>query len=175
MPLKTLNVQRLVASVFAAGIVVVFASAVGPGRLLMTSAMPPSRQPVAAHMESDAPSGGSVQSGRPATVVEAVSCEKLADIPGKAVTTVLVHFPPNAHSGAHRHPGSVTAFVLRGTLRSQLEGGPVGTYGAGETWFEPKGALHLFADNASSTERAELLAFFVTDEDCGPLVVPEPH
>jgi quercetin dioxygenase-like cupin family protein len=110
---------------------------------------------------------------RPATIVRPLSCEKLADIPGKSVTTAIVDFPPGAYSPRHRHPGSVTAYVLKGTLRSQLAGGPVETYTAGQTWFEPPGAIHLFAENASSTEPAQLLAIFITNDNCGPLVIPD--
>jgi quercetin dioxygenase-like cupin family protein len=90
------------------------------------------------------------------------------------LTTAIVEFPPGAYSPKHRHPGSVTAFVLKGILRSQLAGGPIGTYKPGETWFEPPGVLHLFAENASGTEPAELLAIFVADDNCGPLVIYEP-
>lgn len=73
----------------------------------------------------------------------------------------------------HRHPGSVLAFVLKGTLRSQMEGGAAETYTTGQTWFEPPGALHLFAENVSKTEPAELLATFITDSNCGALVIPD--
>jgi quercetin dioxygenase-like cupin family protein len=123
-------------------------------------------------VHSDAMHATSVS--RPATIVTPLSCEKLEDIPGKSVTTVSVVFPANAYTPAHRHPGSVTVYVVRGTVRSQLSGGPAVTYTAGGTWFEPPGALHLFAENASSTEPAEVLAIFIADENCGPLVIPEP-
>jgi hypothetical protein len=36
------------------------------------------------------------------------------------------------------------------------------------------GALHLFADNARGTEATELLAIVVANDNCGPLVIPEP-
>jgi quercetin dioxygenase-like cupin family protein len=111
---------------------------------------------------------------RPGTIVKPISCEKLPDVPGKVVATALVEFPPRAYTPAHRHPGSVQAFVLRGTLRSQIAGGAPVTYRAGETWFEPFGVVHLFAENPTD-EPAELLATFITDEDCGPLVIPEPR
>jgi quercetin dioxygenase-like cupin family protein len=112
-------------------------------------------------------------SERPATTVKTVSCEKLPNVPGKSITTAIVTFPPGAYSPRHHHPGSVTAFVLKGTLRSQLEGGPIGTYSVGQTWFEPPGTIHLFAENASSTDTAELLATFVADDDCGSLTIPD--
>jgi len=124
----------------------------------------------ALHHVMDNPSGAHT---RPATTVKTISCEPLPHVPGKAITTAVVSFPPNAFTVAHRHPGSVTAFVIKGAVRSQLEGGHAITYSAGETWFEPPGVLHLFAENASVTEPAELLTVFIAAENCGPLVIPE--
>ncbi len=110
---------------------------------------------------------------RPATTMTTIACEKLPNVPGKSITIAIVTFPPAGYSPRHHHPGSVAAFVLKGTLRSQLEGGPVVTYSAGQTWFEPPGTIHVFAENASSIETAELLATFIADNDCGPLVIPD--
>jgi quercetin dioxygenase-like cupin family protein len=90
------------------------------------------------------------------------------------LTTAIVEFPPGTYSPKHRHPGSVTAFVLKGIVRSQLAGGPIKIYKPGQTWFEPPGVLHLFAENTSGTEPAELLAIFVANDNCGPLVIYEP-
>lgn len=42
----------------------------------------------------------------------------------------------------------------------------------GQTWFEAPGAIHSFAENASATAPAELLAIFVAEDDCGPLTIP---
>lgn len=117
---------------------------------------------------------GSTAGPRPTTSIETLSCQRLPHLPGKSVTTALVRFPPLALSAAHRHPGSVTAFVVKGSIRSQMEGSPAHTYATGLTWFEPPKALHMFAENPSATETAELLAVFVADDDCGPLVIPEP-
>lgn len=111
--------------------------------------------------------------GRPQTKVTPISCQKLPNVPGKSLTLALVDFPPDGYTPRHRHPGSVAAFVVKGMLRSQLEGEPAGTYTAGQSWFEPPGAVHLFAENASKTEPAEILATFVADDDCGPLTIPD--
>jgi quercetin dioxygenase-like cupin family protein len=108
---------------------------------------------------------------RPRSIQHPVACEKLPNVPGKSITTVLVEFPPNALTPSHRHPGSVTAYVLKGTLRSQLDGGPIGTFGVGGTWFEPPGTVHNMVENASATESAELMAIFVADSDCGALTI----
>lgn len=132
-------------------------------------------RPATMHMaEGSKPAAAS---GRPVTEIKPISCTPLPDIPGKAVTTAIVNFPPDAYTRRHRHPGDVTAFVLKGTLKSQLAGEPPMTYTEGQSWFEPTGAIHLFAENASKTEPASLLAMFVADENCGPLTIflPDEH
>lgn len=116
---------------------------------------------------------GPMETARPETSIRPVSCEPLPGIPGKSLTVAVIDFPPDAYTPSHRHPGSVSAFVLKGTLRSQMEGSAAETFKAGQTWFEPPGALHLFAENVSKSEPAELLATFITDSHCGPLVIPE--
>jgi len=125
------------------------------------------------HVHMAGAEAGSGATARPTTTVKPLSCEKLANVPGHSITTALVEFPPNAYTPRHRHPGAVTAYVLSGTLRSQLEGGPAGTFSKGQTWFEPPGTIHLFAENASTTEAATLLAIFVAEDDCGPLTIPD--
>ncbi|MGE0748209.1 MAG: cupin domain-containing protein, partial [Rhodospirillales bacterium] len=107
---------------------------------------------------------------RPAAVPRPVSCEKLPHVPGKSITTLIVEFPPNAYTPKHHHAGSVTAFVLKGTLRSQLNAGPIETFTPGQTWFEPPGTSHTMIENASATEPAAILATFVAD-DCAVLTV----
>jgi quercetin dioxygenase-like cupin family protein len=94
-------------------------------------------------------------------------------VPGKSVTTALVEYPPGAYSGPHRHPGEVTAVVLEGLVRSQLGSGPAIVYAAGQTWFEPERTLHAFAENPDPARPARLLAVYVADSNCGPLVIPE--
>jgi quercetin dioxygenase-like cupin family protein len=136
------------------------------------SITPSGHHQAVAHAQMDA-SRSSAQSGRPVTVVTPVSCQRLPNVAGKSITTALVDFPPNAYTPRHRHPGSVTAFVLKGILNSQMEGEAVGAYGVGQTWFKAPGAVHLFAENASTTEPAQLLAIFVADGDCGPLTIPD--
>lgn len=131
----------------------------------------PGSRPVASLAQSHA---GPLASARPGTQVKRLSCEPLADMPGKVVTTLQVDFPPNGYTPAHRHPGAVTAIVLSGQVRSQMQGLPAQTYAAGQTWFEPSRELHLFAENPSASEPARLLAVIVSEENCGPLVIPEP-
>jgi quercetin dioxygenase-like cupin family protein len=113
-----------------------------------------------------------ISAGRPETSVHPLSCEPLPNVPGKSVTTVIVDFPPDAYTGPHRHPGSVTAYVIEGVVRSQMEGTPAVDYRTGQTWFEAPYALHALAENPDPVHPAKLLAMFVTDSGCGPLVLP---
>ena len=97
-------------------------------------------------------------------VVEPICSHALPNVPGKRVTIVRVFYGPGGFTRAHRHAGSVTAYVTKGEIRSQLAGGPVETFKVGQSFFEPPGAVHLVSANASITEPAELIAVFVADE-----------
>src|SRR5262245_22352956 len=56
--------------------------------------------------------------------------QKLPNVPGKTLTVVEVDYRPGGFSAPHRHPASgfVFAYVLSGTIRSQVEGEPLGVY-----------------------------------------------
>ena len=62
-----------------------------------------------------------------------ISSEALPNVPGKRVTIVRVTYVPGGYTPAHRHAGSVMAYVTAGTIRSQLAGGPVETFKVGES------------------------------------------
>src|SRR3954463_10783990 len=97
-------------------------------------------------------------------VVEPIGSYALPNVAGKRVTIVRVFYGPGGFTPAHTHAGSVTAYITKGEIRSQLAGGPVETFGVGQSFFEPPGATHLVSANASMTEPAELIAVFVADE-----------
>ncbi len=103
-------------------------------------------------------------SGSALDTVEPIGSYALPNVPGKRVTIVRVFYGPGGFTRAHRHAGSVTAYVTKGEIRSQLGGGPVETFKVGQSFFEPPGATHLISANASNTEPAELIAVFVADE-----------
>ena len=86
--------------------------------------------------------------------VEPIASHALPNVPGKRVTIVRVFYGPGGFTRAHRHAGSVTAYVTKGEIRSQLGGGPVETFKVGQSFFEPPGATHLVSANASNTEPA---------------------
>ena len=106
----------------------------------------------------------SAAAGSPLDKVEVIASHALPNVPGKRVTIVRVFYGPGGFTPAHRHAGTVTAYVTKGEIRSQLGGGPVETFGVGQSFLEPPGATHLVSANASNTEPAELIAVFVADE-----------
>jgi quercetin dioxygenase-like cupin family protein len=96
--------------------------------------------------------------------VEPIGSYALPNVSGKRVTIVRVFYGPGGFTRAHRHAGSVTAYITKGEIRSQLGGGPLETFKVGQSFFEPPGSTHLVSANASNTEPAELIAVFVADE-----------
>jgi len=127
---------------------------------LIGKALPSTMDAVSAIIEPlCADSAGSTQD-----VVEPIGSYALPNVPGKRVTIVRVFYGPSGFTRAHRHAGSVTAYITKGEIRSQLAGGAVETFKVGQSFFEPPGAVHLVSANASNTEPAELIAVFVADE-----------
>jgi len=96
--------------------------------------------------------------------VEPIGSYALPNVPGKRVTIVRVFYGPGGFTRPHRHAGSVTAYITKGEIRSQLGGGPVEVFKVGQSFFEPPGSTHVISANASNTEPAELVAVFVADE-----------
>src|SRR5215510_4916700 len=99
--------------------------------------------------------------GRPVTSSTVVGSEPLAAEQHKRITSIVVDFPPNAFTPEHHHEADLYVYVLAGTIRSQLGGQKVETYSKGQSFYEPDGSVHLFAENASPAEPARILAVFV--------------
>jgi quercetin dioxygenase-like cupin family protein len=100
----------------------------------------------------------------PGSSVEVIASYPLPNVAGKRVTVIRVDYGPGGFTPPHRHSGSVTAYITKGEIRSQLGGGPLETFTVGQSFFEPPGATHIVSANASATEPAELIAIFVADE-----------
>ena len=101
--------------------------------------------------------------------------QALPNVQGKTFTSTIVDFPPGARAAPHRHGEAfVYAYVLEGTVRSQLDDEPMRTYHQGENWVEQPGAHHVLTENTSQTERARLLVVFVSNTGDN-LKVDDPH
>jgi quercetin dioxygenase-like cupin family protein len=111
----------------------------------------------------------------PARKVTVVFDHALPNLPGKSMRGVLVEYGPGGSSAAHTHPNSafIYATVLEGSIRSQVNDGPVTVYRVGENWSEMPGDHHKVSANASDTEPAKLLAVFVVDTNDTKLVTED--
>jgi quercetin dioxygenase-like cupin family protein len=90
--------------------------------------------------------------------------QRLVDMAGKEATVLTVNYAPGAASDSHVHPGSVFAYVLEGTVVTQLEDGKLTTYTKGQSWYEPPKKPHLVSKNGSRTETAKLLVVLLSEE-----------
>jgi quercetin dioxygenase-like cupin family protein len=103
----------------------------------------------------------------PALAEDAVSVlmkQSLGDMAGKEATVLTVDYAPGAASDPHVHPGSVFAYVLEGTVVTQLEGEQPMTYTKGQSWYELPKKPHMVSRNASVTEPAKLLVLLLSQE-----------
>jgi quercetin dioxygenase-like cupin family protein len=112
---------------------------------------------VAAHASAaDAQAGAGSKSTR-----RDVIKQRLPGEPAREISLVEVMYPPGTGSPAHAHAHGVMAYVVSGAIASQVGEGPEQTFRAGESWWEPEGAVHRVSRNASTTEPATLLAIYI--------------
>jgi quercetin dioxygenase-like cupin family protein len=121
---------------------------------------------VAAALALAADSPGQAASTGEGETVKQIFSQKLPNVPGKTLTVLQVDYRPGGFSAPHRHPASgfVYAYVLSGTIRSQVEGEPLGVYSAGQFWTEPPNSHHIVSANASKTKPARLIAYIIADD-----------
>ena len=103
----------------------------------------------------------------PATSAEVAMLFKqdLADMPGKAGQLLTVEFAPGEVSAPHRHNAHTFVYVLEGSVVMQVQGGEAKTLTAGQIFYENPDDIHTVANNASDTEPAKILVFFIKDSD----------
>lgn len=95
----------------------------------------------------------------------------LAGIAGKEGTMVTVEYAPGASSTEHRHNAHTFVYVLEGSVVMQVKGGKEATLGPGQTFYESPEDVHTVSKNASSTEPARFVVFFVKEKGA-PATVP---
>jgi quercetin dioxygenase-like cupin family protein len=94
----------------------------------------------------------------------------LPDVPGKEGLVETVVLSPGEVSPAHRHNADVFAYVLEGSIITQVKGSEPQTVHAGEVFYESPTDIHLGSRNASKTQAAKLLVFFVKEIGAPPTV-----
>jgi quercetin dioxygenase-like cupin family protein len=110
--------------------------------------------------------------GAQTTKVTPLLSRDLAGIPGdKEGAMFLVEYPPGAVDPVHRHNANVFVYVLEGSVVMQVKGAAPVTLHPGQTFHEGPDDVHLVGRNASETQPAKFLAFFVKDKGA-PVLVP---
>jgi quercetin dioxygenase-like cupin family protein len=94
----------------------------------------------------------------------------LTGIPGKEALMITVEYARGATDAIHRHNAHVFVYVLEGSVVMQVRGGEEVTLVPGQTFYEGPQDVHVVGRNASKTEPAKFLVFFVKDKGVPPLV-----
>ena len=105
------------------------------------------------------------------TKVAPLLSRDLAGIAGKEGAMLAVEYAPGAVDPIHRHNAHVFVYVLEGSIVMQVQGGAPVTLRPGQTFYEGPDDIHLVGRNASGTEPAKFLAFFVKDKGA-PILEP---
>jgi len=107
--------------------------------------------------------------GSTATVAQESSVKALfqtdvADVSNQEILVLEVVYPPGAESASHRHNAHTIVYVLEGTVKMQVEGAEAKTLGPGEVFYETPDDVHTVSSNASDTEPAKILVFFLKEK-----------
>ncbi len=77
------------------------------------------------------------------------------------VRGVSIDFAPSQRTGRHQHPIPVVGYIVSGTIAFQVEGQPARTLHAGEAFYEPADTTIAVFDNASNSEPAKFVGFYL--------------
>ena len=95
----------------------------------------------------------------------------LKDIPGKEVVMITVEYAPGGADPIHRHDAQAFVYVLEGSVVMELNGGKQVTLKPGQTFYEGPDDVHTVGRNASNTEPAKFLVFFIKKKGA-PILTP---
>jgi quercetin dioxygenase-like cupin family protein len=93
------------------------------------------------------------------------------NLDGWQMTATEVSYGPGESSTRHRHPGFVCGYVLEGQYRFAVDGQQERVLQTGEMFFENPGDVHAVSGNASTTQRARILALVFTKKG-DPVTIP---
>ena len=108
----------------------------------------------------------------PQAKVTSLMSRDLKDLPGKEGLMITVEYPPGSVDPVHRHNAHGFIYVLEGSIVMQVRGGKEVTLKPGDTFYEGPDDVHTVGRNASTTDPAKFVVFFVKDKGA-PILVPE--
>ena len=107
----------------------------------------------------------------PEAKVTPLLSKDLKDFPGKEGVMITVEYPPGSVDPVHRHNAHAFLYVLEGSVVMQVKGKEEVTLKPGDTFYEGPDDVHTVGRNASKTEPAKFVVFFVKDKGA-PILVP---
>ena len=110
----------------------------------------------------------------PAAKATPLLTKPLIGVDGKEATMVTVEYPAGVASAEHRHDANTFVYVLEGTVEMQVAGGQLVRLTAGQTFYESPSDVHTVSRNASATQPAKFLVFFVRDAGASPAPAAQP-
>jgi quercetin dioxygenase-like cupin family protein len=103
--------------------------------------------------------------------VTSLMTKDIPEFPGKEAQMITVQLPPGEVGTVHRHNAHVFVYVLEGKVIMQVRGGVQQELGPGQTFYEGPDDVHTVGRNASNTEPAKFLVFFIKDKNA-PISTP---
>lgn len=103
--------------------------------------------------------------------VTSLMAEELREFSGKEGLMIIAEYAPGGSDAVHRHEAHAFVYVLEGSIVMQVQGGKEVTLTPGQTFYEGPDDVHVVSRNASSTQPAKFLVFFVKDKGA-PVLVP---
>jgi len=104
------------------------------------------------------------------STAEGVFQTDVADATNQEILVLEVTYPPGAESNTHRHNAHTIVYVLEGSVKMAVAGGETKTLGRGEVFYETPDDVHTVSMNASDTEPAKILVFFLKEKDAATTV-----
>jgi quercetin dioxygenase-like cupin family protein len=93
-----------------------------------------------------------------------------ANPPVRLVKGARIRFAPGQPTGLHRHPVSTCGVVTKGSFTFQIEGEAPRRLETGDAFFEPARRTILQFDNASKSEPAEIVCYYLADTSDRPAI-----
>ena len=109
-------------------------------------------------------SGFSLPAAAQTSAVNALFQTDVPDTTNQEIVVLEVTYPPGNKSSSHRHNAHTVVYVLEGSVIMQVEGGEAKTLGPGEVFYESPDDIHSVSMNASDTDPAKILVYFLKEK-----------
>ena len=93
-------------------------------------------------------------------------------VPGKEIVIGTATLPPGSAIGYHTHPGDEAGYVVKGNLILKTQGQPDRALKAGDSFFNPRGAVHSLVAAPGGDGGTGVSAWIVDKGQ--PLATPVP-